>query len=367
MSCLRDNTKPTRTFSILLLLPTPTTSRNRNKKGRSEKTMTKRTDGSNSKVNNTNNSPNNKRIKMEADGGVNWGDWMGAYKTGNLVDHESERIDRQKAAFGGDTIARLKDLNVLIVGMKGVGVETAKNLILSNVGGVMLYDGDIVCAEEHRGSNFYVTREHVIVGATLGAASLTELRTLNPFCRVDVLEGKTTLTEEVLNKDVLGTRRPYAAVVITALLPKKALFPLNEIARANGIAFIMAITNGVTSSIFSDFGPNHEITDATGEPTQTLAISNMEVLQNKPKLLQVSGVKEGEQVVIVTVAQNEHGLEDGDVVILEDMREGMEALNGMSVTGEFFYHWTDMMTSYIIPLLCFRQNNHLSYVCELIS
>ena len=124
---------------------------------------------------------------------------MGSYKTGNLVDNESERIDRQKAAFGGETIARLKDLNVLIVGMQGVGVETAKNLILSNVGGVMVYDGGVVCKEEHRGSNFYVTREHVLEGeTTLGAASLAELRTLNPFCRVDLLDGGSSLTDEIL-------------------------------------------------------------------------------------------------------------------------------------------------------------------------
>jgi len=260
---------------------------------------------------------------------------MGAHKTGADIDHESERIDRQKAAFGGDTIARLKDLNVLIVGCAGVGVETAKNLILSNVGGVVLWD-EVVCEEVHRGSNFYVTPEHIQEGnVTLAEASLGELRTLNPFCRVDILaktDGDALGDKVVLSKDVLGTHRPYAAIVVTKLLPKKELFRLNETARANGIAFIMAISNGVTSSIFSDFGPHHEITDATGEPTQTLAVSNVEVLEEKPKLLQVGGVKDGEKVVIVTVAQNDHGLEDGDVVVMEDMRDGMEGLNGKSFT-----------------------------------
>lgn len=151
---------------------------------------------------------------------------------------------------------------------------------------------------------------------------------------MDVLAAKTDILGEevVLCKDVLGTHRPYAAIVVTKLLPKKELFGLNEIARANGIAFILAITNGVTSSIFSDFGPHHEITDATGEPTQMLAIANVEVLEEKPQLLQVNGVKDGEMVVIVTVAQTDHGLEDGDVVILEDMRDGMKFLNGKSIT-----------------------------------
>jgi hypothetical protein len=142
----------------------------------------------------------------------------------------------------------------------------------------------------------------------------------------------------LLSKDVLGTHRPYAAIVVTKLLPKMELFGLNEIARDNGIAFILAITNGVTSSIFSDFGPYHEITDATGEPTQMLAVANVEVLEKKPKLLQVNGVKDGEMVVIVTVAQTDHGLEDGDVVVLEDMRDGMKFLNGKRYGAMLLQH-----------------------------
>ena len=321
----------------------------------------------NDSINNNNNTMITEEESGEATAPA-WGEWMGGWKLGAAIDQEAERIDRQKAAFGHDTIARLKDLNVLIVGCAGVGkhccilfslflfiyinlhlhnicttmsscnyylgVETAKNLILSNVGGVVLYD-DTICQEIHRGTNFYVAPEHIEKGdVTLAEASLGELRTLNPFCRVDILpKSDDSLGDEVvLSKDVLGTHRPYAAIVVTKLLPKKQLFRLNETARANGIAFIMAITNGVTSSIFSDFGPHHEITDATGEPTQTLAISNVEVLEGKPKLLQIDGVKDGEKVVVVTVAQSDHGLEDGDVVVLEDMREGMEFLNGNRLT-----------------------------------
>ena len=128
---------------------------------------------------NANEDHNGEGIKASSErGGVTWGEWMGAHKTGDDVDHESERIDRQRAAFGGDTIARLKDLNVLIVGCAGVGVETAKNLILSNVGGVVLWD-DAPCEEVHRGSNFYVTPRHVEGGdVTLAEASLAELRRL---------------------------------------------------------------------------------------------------------------------------------------------------------------------------------------------
>ena len=51
-----------------------------------------------------------------------------------------ERLTRAEAAVGAGTLAKLKDLNILIVGCQGTGVETAKNLILSNVGSVMVWD-----------------------------------------------------------------------------------------------------------------------------------------------------------------------------------------------------------------------------------
>jgi ubiquitin-activating enzyme E1 len=261
---------------------------------------------------------------------VSWGEWMGSWKIGDDVDQEAERIDRQKAAFGGDTVARLKDLNVLIIGVKGVGVETAKNLILSNVGGVVLCDTG-VCMAADRGCNFYITEDHVAKGATRANASLPELRSLNPFCRVDVLNENEISDDYLLSRNVLGTGRPFAALVVSTILPKEYLLRLNETARSNGIAFVMATNHGVTASLFSDFGPRHEIADATGEPTQTLAVSNVEVIESKPALLSIDGVKEGEKVVIVTVAQAEHGLDDGDMVTFDDMRDGLAILNGKTV------------------------------------
>jgi hypothetical protein len=93
----------------------------------------------------------------------------------------------------------------------------------------------------------------------------------------------------------------------------------------------LAANHGVTASLFSDFGPRHEILDATGEPTQTLAVSNVEVIDDKPALLSIYGVKEGEKVVIVTVAQAEHGLDDGDTVAFDDMRDDLADLNGKIV------------------------------------
>ena len=151
---------------------------------------------------------------------------------------------------------------------------------------------------------------------------------------MEVCEDSDLSEEFLASTNVLGTGKPFSAIVVTTPLPQLELFRLNDICRtsANHMAFVLAITEGVTCSLFSDFGTHHEITDATGEPIQMLAVSNVEVLQSKPSLLQVSGVQDKETVVILTTAQAQHGLDDGDVIVLDDMRGALGSLNGKKFT-----------------------------------
>jgi ribosomal protein S12 len=55
---------------------------------------------------------------------------------------------------------------------------------------------------------------------------------------------------------------------------------------------------------------------------------HVKVMQ-KPPLLKISGVNDGEEVVIVTVAQNDHKLDEGDEVVLDDMRGDLAHLEGL--------------------------------------
>ncbi len=62
---------------------------------------------------------------------------------------ETTKIDtnlysRQIGTFGMETMSKLVQLKVLIVGLRGLGVETAKNLILAGPKSVTLYDPSIV-------------------------------------------------------------------------------------------------------------------------------------------------------------------------------------------------------------------------------
>ncbi|CAK8997833.1 Ubiquitin-activating enzyme E1 1 [Durusdinium trenchii] len=113
------------------------------------------------------------------------------------------------------------------------------------------------------------------------------------------------------------------------LMPRESIVALNEAARNAGAAFVLAVNMGVTTSIFSDFGAKHIISDEDGEPTQMLAVSAAEVVP-VTGIVKVDGCSEGGTVLVLTLA-SDHGLQDGDVVALDDMRGTLSGFNGRQV------------------------------------
>jgi len=257
-----------------------------------------------------------------------WGDWMGAWKAeAGETDVEQDRLSRAQAAFGGETMARMKDINVLILGCRGVGVETAKNLILSNVGSVTIWDPTPAKTED-RGCNFYLTETSA--GKPRAAECLPQLKSLNPYCKVESLDAEeASLPSCLAEANVLSTGRGYGAVVVTMLMSRPLLVALNETARNAGAAFVLSVNMGVTTSIFSDFGPKHIISDEDGEPTQMLAVSAAEVVPVS-NIVKVHGSSEGESLLVLTLA-GDHGLQDGDMIVLDDMRGTLAGFNGRQV------------------------------------
>ncbi len=78
---------------------------------------------------------------------------------------EESKIDtnlysRQIGTFGMEAMGKLIKMNVLIVGLRGLGVETAKNLILAGPKSVTLYDPTLVNIGDLT-SNFYCKEAHV--------------------------------------------------------------------------------------------------------------------------------------------------------------------------------------------------------------
>ena len=80
------------------------------------------------------------------------------------------------------------------MGMRGVGLETAKNLILAGPGAVTLHDDNLVTMND-LSTNFFAKEEDVGKQKRSDCV-LKELKKLNPYVKVDIHHGD--VNEKVL-------------------------------------------------------------------------------------------------------------------------------------------------------------------------
>jgi len=175
-----------------------------------------------------------------------------------------EKVDtnlysRQIGTFGMETMGKLIKMKILIVGMRGLGVETAKNIILAGPHEVQIYDPEKVKIND-LGGNFYLT-EADVGNKNRDEASLSQLSELNPYVHVSVMKGQ--LMENITKFNV---------IVITEVMKKEELIEIDEICRKNKIAFIYAAILGLSGFVFDDFGPEHSILDDNGEDCKTYIV-----------------------------------------------------------------------------------------------
>mmetsp|Transcript_2869 Transcript_2869/g.10148 ORF Transcript_2869/g.10148 Transcript_2869/m.10148 type:complete len:1131 (-) Transcript_2869:105-3497(-) len=173
-------------------------------------------------------------------------------------DVDTNLYSRQIGVYGMETMGKLIKMDVLVVGMRGVGVEVAKNLVLAGPHSVVVFD-PTPAAVEDLGANFYLTAADV--GRPRAEVVAPRLAELNNYVAVQVL-AEAALTEEVLDR--------FHAVVFTDT-PRSDLARWNEYCHAHAppIAFVAADVMGAAGYAFSDFGPGHLVMDTDGEPTKT--------------------------------------------------------------------------------------------------
>lgn len=216
---------------------------------------------------------------------------------------------RQIGAYGVELMGKLVKLKVLIVGCKGVGVETAKNLILAGPNTVTVYDNEPVAIQD-LGTNFYLSEKDI--GKKRSEVCIRQLEQLNSYVNVNAHTGE--LNEKFIDQ--------YHVVVFSVDYSQKDLVRFNDYCHnrtsevektdpkdgskkkvqvPNPIVFIYASNNGLASSIFCDFGPDHVVTDKNGEPN----------VMNVVDHISADGV--------ISVAAKNHNLTDGDIVKFEEV------------------------------------------------
>lgn len=216
--------------------------------------------------------------------------------TANEIDESL--YSRQLYVLGHEAMKRMGASNILIAGVKGLGVEIAKNIALAGVKSLTLWDPTPVSMAD-LSSQFFLKAEDI--GKPRDEVTVPRLAELNAYTPVSKLEANT-LTQD------LSVLKKFQVVVLTNTSITDQL-TIGQYCHDNGIYVVVADTFGLFGSIFCDFGKEFTVLDPSGESP-------------------VSGIVAGidEEGLVSALDETRHGLEDGDFVIFTELR-GMEKLN----------------------------------------
>ncbi|KAK4217768.1 hypothetical protein QBC37DRAFT_32189 [Rhypophila decipiens] len=218
---------------------------------------------------------------------------------GNTTEIDEGLYSRQLYVLGHEAMKRMGASNVLIVGLKGLGVEIAKNIALAGVKSLTLYDPEPVAIAD-LSSQFFLRPDDV--GNPRDQVTAPRVAELNAYTPVNI-HNSASIGENLSQFD------KYEVVVLTNT-PLDLQLAIGDYCHKKGIFVVSAETYGLFGSIFCDFGENFAVIDSTGENP-------------------VSGIVAGidEEGLVSALDETRHGLEDGDYVTFSEI-EGMEGLNG---------------------------------------
>ncbi|KIH93019.1 ubiquitin-activating enzyme E1 [Sporothrix brasiliensis 5110] len=206
---------------------------------------------------------------------------------------------RQLYVLGHEAMRRMGSSNVLIAGLKGLGVEIAKNIALAGVKSLTLYDPAPVAIAD-LSSQFFLHVDDI--GKPRDQVTAPRVAELNAYTPVRIHESASLA-------DNLSQFDKYQVVVLTNT-PLNVQLAVADYCHEKGIYVIVADTFGLFGSLFCDFGNKFTVIDSTGE---------------NPLNGIVAGIDE--EGLVSALDETRHGLEDGDYVTFTEV-EGMEALNG---------------------------------------
>lgn len=165
-----------------------------------------------------------------------------------ITEAEAELYDRQIRLWGLDAQRRLRAATVLLIGMKGLGAEVAKNIILSGIKSITLMDHQEIDQEDQM-SQFFVSSSPV--GKNRAEASAASAQLLNPMVSVSTNAGNP--------KDKDDTFFKQFDVICATNCPVSLQCRLDRICFENKIKFFCGDVFGFYGSSFADLGTHEYI------------------------------------------------------------------------------------------------------------
>lgn len=198
----------------------------------------------------------------------------------NLTEDEADLYDRQIRLWGLDSQKRLRASSVLLIGLKGLGAEFCKNIVLSGIKSITLLD-DQDSNTEDAANQFLIPRDQL--GKNRAEASLGRAQRLNPMVEMKVDK------ESVDSKpDDYFTQ---FNVVVATDCSLDQLLRINKICHKAKVKFFCADVFGFYGYMFADLQTHEYADEKTVMKNTDASISTTTEGNKKQKLTDLKMVK----------------------------------------------------------------------------
>jgi ubiquitin-like 1-activating enzyme E1 A len=158
-----------------------------------------------------------------------------------LTADEINLYDRQIRLWGMEAQTNLRNSNILVINLTGLGVEIVKNLTLGGIGSLTILD-DSELKEQDLDSNFFVTYDQI--GLLKVNAAKEKIQDMNPRVKLNI---DSRYWEELKIEEF----KKFQIIVATGLNSLQ-ISKLNKISRDLNIPFISCCVHGMYGFIFND-------------------------------------------------------------------------------------------------------------------
>ena len=224
-------------------------------------------------------------------------------------DKVKDRWSRYIGAMGIEAVKRQANSTILIYGAGGLGIEIAKNIVLSGCKELVLQDFRITTFYD-LSSQFYLKESDV--GKNRAECCIKKLQNLNDYVKVSYSKENLPIQEKNMN-----TLKKYNVIVLTECDYETAII-IDKYCRENKIILIICEIYGAAGRIINDFGDEFIVNDKDGEDPKEIMIKNIEIKDEKTALVTVlDGLR--------------HDFSDNDLVEIIEV-QGLDGINKRQFT-----------------------------------
>lgn len=209
----------------------------------------------------------------------------------------SEKVMSTLAKLKTDRMHRLRSARILLVGLRALATEVAKNLVLAGVGSLTVVDHGLV-TEEDLGSQFFISQEHI--GQNRAYAALPQIQKLNPRVNLQA------------DQDPISLKPPeYFAsydITIATGLDINTLSMINASCRISNRKFYAADTHGMYGYVFADLimhdfvierAKSNKVTETNKAETMTRMVTASTTKRENGKLVEMVSKRETYSPIIL--------------------------------------------------------------------